>query len=205
MKLKEYRTWLFDLDGTLYSQTPLRIEMAARLLIYYFSRPWRLSELLLIREYRATREKFFLADEENFARLERKYKLPAEKIINEWMIDRALPAVRRWRREKILRAIDDHRRAGGLTIVYSDYPVEEKLRAMGLTVDHGYWSGDPIIGCLKPEARGLNNVIERLGLLRAEILYVGDRDDRDGECARRAGVTYLDVKEFERRLDNEGR
>lgn len=203
MKLKEYRTWLFDLDGTLYSQTPLRIEMAARLLIYYFSRPWQLSELLLIREYRATREKFFLADEENFARLERKYKLPAEKIINEWMIDRALPAVRRWRREKILRAIDEHRRAGGLTIVYSDYPVEEKLRAMSLTVDHGYWSGDPIIGCLKPEARGLNNVIERLGLLRAEILYVGDRDDRDGECARRAGVAYLDVKEFERRLDNE--
>ena len=205
MSPNDYRTWIFDLDGTLYRQLPLRIEMAARLLTYYFSRPWRLSELLLIREYRAAREKIFLSDEENYERLERKYKLPASKIINEWMIDRALPAVRRWRREKILRAIEEHRRAGGLAIVYSDNPVEEKLRAMGLTVDHGYWSGDPIIDCLKPEARGLNNVIERLRLLRAEILYVGDRDDRDGECARRAGVAYLDVKDFERRLDNEGR
>ncbi len=203
MSPSDYGIWLFDLDGTLYRQLPLRLEMAARLLIHYFSRPWRLSELLMIREYRAAREKFFLSDEENFARLERKYKLPASEIINEWMIERALPAVRRWRREKILRAIEDHRRAGGLAIVYSDYPVEEKLRAMGLTVDHEFWSGDPIIDCLKPEARGLNNVIGRLRLLRAEILYVGDRDDRDGECARRAGVAYLDVKEFERRLKDE--
>ena len=191
---------MFDLDGTLYRQTPLRIEMAARLLTYYFFRPWRISELLLIREYRAAREKFFLSDRENFDRLRRKYNLEPEKIIRRWMIDGALTAVRRWRREKILRAIEEHRRSGGLVIVYSDYPVGEKLRAMGLTVDHEFWSGDPIINCLKPDSRGLENVIERLKLLRAEILYVGDRDDRDGECARRAGVDYMDVTDFERGL-----
>ena len=202
MRLNDYKIWIFDLDGTLYRQAPLRAEMALRLSAYYFLRPWRLSELLLIREYRAAREKFFLPDEENFGRLDRKYKLPSEKIINEWMIERALPAVRRWRRKKILSAIDEHRRAGDPAIVYSDYPVEKKLRSMGLTVDHEFWSGDPLIDCLKPEARGLNNIIERLNLLRAEILYVGDRDDRDGEGARRAGVAYLDVKDFERRLNS---
>ena len=198
--MNEHRIWIFDLDGTLYRQTPLRLEMAARLLTYYFFRPWRISELLLIREYRAAREKFFLSDRENFDRLRRKYNLEPTTIINDWMIERALTAVKRWRRKKILRAIEEHRRAGGVVIVYSDYPVEKKLRAMNLTADHEFWSGDPIIDCLKPNPRGLENVIARLKLLRAEILYVGDRDDRDGECARRAGVAYMDVADFERRL-----
>ena len=205
MRLSDYRVWLFDLDGTLYRQTPVRLEMAAKLLMYYGSHPWRLKELFLIREYRRAREKFFLSDQENFARLRDRYGLEPSTVINDWMIERALPSVRRWRREKMLAAIEEHRRAGGMVIVYSDYPVEEKLRAMGLTVDRGYWSGDPLIDCLKPDPRGLNNVIERLQLERGEILYVGDRDDRDGECARRAGVAYLDVHAFEARLSDEQR
>ena len=204
MKLTDYRVWVFDLDGTLYRQMPVRLEMAAKLLTYYFLRPWRLRELFLLKEFRAEREKL-LSDEENLARLQSKYGLEPKKIIREWLFDRALESVRRWKREKVLSAIEAHRRAGGVVIVYSDYPVEEKLSAMGLTVDFGYWSGAPSIDCLKPDPRGLNNVITRLNLDRAEILYVGDRDDRDGECARRAGVSYLDIKEFERRLDDESR
>ena len=200
MRLNDYKVWIFDLDGTLYRQLPLRLEMAAKLLVYYGSHPWRLKELFLIREYRQAREKFFLPDEENFERLRSKYGLEPSKVIRDWLIERALTAVKRWRREKILAAIEKHRREGGMVIVYSDYPVEEKLKAMGLTVDRGYWSGDPLIDCLKPDPRGLNNVIERLKLDRGEILYVGDRDDRDGECARRAGVAYLDVHAFEENL-----
>ena len=84
--------------------------------------------------------------------------------------------------------------------MYSDYPVEKKLQALGLQPTHAYWSGEPIVDCLKPDVRGLNNIIAELGLDRAEILYVGDRDDRDGECARRAGVAYLDIDDFARSL-----
>lgn len=203
MKLTDYKIWVFDLDGTLYRQLPVRLEMATKLCIYYFLRPWRLRELFLLKEFRAEREKL-LSDEENFARLREKYKIEPRKIIREWLFDRALESVRRWRREKVLSAIEEHRRSGGKVIVYSDYPVAEKLRAMRLTVDGEYWSGDPLIDCLKPDPRGLNNVIDRLGLERSQMLYVGDRDDRDGECARRAGVTYLDIEEFESHIHSKG-
>ena len=202
MKLTDYRVWVFDLDGTLYRQMPVRLEMAAKLLTYYFLRPWRLRELFLLKEFRAERERL-LSDEENFTRLRAKYNVEPKKIIRAWLFDRALDSVRRWRREKVLSAIEAHRRSGGMVIVYSDYPVEDKLRAMDLEVDREYWSGDPLIDCLKPDPRGLNNIIDRLQLDRSAILYVGDRDDRDGECARRSGVTYLDIGEFERRLDDE--
>ena len=194
-----HRAWIFDLDGTLYRQLPVRLEMAIKLGLHYAFRPWRLNELLLLREFRAARETL-QSDSENFSRLRLKYDLPAEEIFNEWMIDRALPSVRRWRRQKVLAAIEKHMSEGGIAIVYSDYPVAEKLQALGLRPTHAYWSGDPIVDCLKPDARGLNNIIAELGLDRAEILYVGDRDDRDGECARRAGVAYLDIDDFARSL-----
>lgn len=200
MKLTDYKFWIFDLDGTLYWQLPVRLEMATKLLMYYGTHPWRLKELFLIRDYRRAREQFFLSDEENFARLKARYNIEPSTVINDWMIERALASVRRWRRRKVLSAIEEHRRSGGVVIVYSDYPVAKKLRAMGLTVDGEYWSGDPLVDCLKPDPRGLNNIIERLQLDRSQILYVGDRDDRDGECARRSGVTYLDIKDFEAQI-----
>ena len=197
--MNNFRTWIFDLDGTLYRQLPVRLEMAAKLAWHFAFRPWHLNELLLLREYRCNRERL-MPDDENFARLERKYHLLPQKIIDDWMLERALPSVRRWRRKKILAAIAEHQSKGGRCIVYSDYPVERKLQAIGLRPTAAFWSGDPLIGCLKPDARGLNNIIAEFGLNRAEVLYIGDRDDRDGECARRAGVSYLDIDEFSTRL-----
>lgn len=39
-------------------------------------------------------------------------------------------------------------------------------------------------------------IIKKLKLKVNKVLYVGDRSDRDGICAERAGIDYLDVKEF---------
>ena len=197
--MNSFRTWIFDLDGTLYRQMPVRLEMAAKLAWHFAFRPWRLNELLLLREYRRNRERL-MSDEENFRQLRAKYGLPPQKIIDDWMIRRALPSVKRWRRKEVIAAISEHQSKDGEFIVYSDYPVAEKLQAMDLRPTAAFWSGDPIIGCLKPDARGLNNIIAEFGLNRAEVLYIGDRDDRDGECARRAGVSYLDIDEFSTRL-----
>jgi len=35
----------------------------------------------------------------------------------------------------------------------------------------------------------------RLGLPVSACMMVGDRDDKDGECARRAGMAYLIMQE----------
>ena len=40
---------------------------------------------------------------------------------------------------------------------------------------------------------GLNLILEDHALQPSEVLMVGDRDEKDGEAARRAGVDYLIV------------
>ena len=48
---------IFDVDGTLYAQAPLRRKMLLDLIGYYGLRPWRVEELLLLRRFRTEREK----------------------------------------------------------------------------------------------------------------------------------------------------
>ena len=72
----DYKAWVIDFDGTLFYQLPVRIFMAAWLLIYYLPRPLRWKELFMLREYRRLREKLFATDSENFyqRQLESAYK-----------------------------------------------------------------------------------------------------------------------------------
>ena len=49
---------------------------------------------------------------------------------------------------------------------------------------------------MKPDSHGLENIINLLGFHKNknEVLYIGDRYDRDGLCAKSAGINYIDVK-----------
>jgi putative hydrolase of the HAD superfamily len=72
----------------------------------------------------------------------------------------------------------------------SDYPAEKKLRAMGLA---GRFSAvlsakDPRVGLFKPSPRGIQVMLQDLGVGPESAVYVGDRPSVDGEAARRAGV-----------------
>lgn len=202
----DYKIWIFDLDGTLYHQLPVRLEMALRLIFYYAIRPHRLKELFMLKDYRNLREKRFKAEEENFQELQielmaQKYKMDSstvEKIIDRWLIKNPLKVIKRWQRKKMLSTIKTQQSQGKTIIIYSDYPVAEKLQALDLNADYKFWSNDEIINCMKPNSKGLKNIIESLKLNCKEILYVGDRDDRDKICAEGANVDYLDVNEFEK-------
>lgn len=88
-------------------------------------------------------------------------------------------------------------------VIYSDYPVKEKLSALGLCPDYSFWSDDGVINCMKPNSRGLEVIIFLLGTGRSEILYVGDRYDRDGLCASGAGIDYMDVRDFMKKFQEE--
>ena len=84
-------------------------------------------------------------------------------------------------------------------IVYSDYPVNEKISAIDFTPEHTFYSNDELIKCMKPNPIGLKNILKSLNLKPDEVLYIGDRDDRDGLCAEAVGVEYLNVKNFSKR------
>lgn len=54
---KKVKVAIFDVDGTLYTQSKLRKKMLFSLLSYYALRPWRLKEMLMLQHFRLEREK----------------------------------------------------------------------------------------------------------------------------------------------------
>ena len=112
------------------------------------------------------------------------------------MIEKPQIFIKIFQRRKLIAAIKSAKLRGVTIVIYSDNPVAEKIKALYFVPDYAFWSDDDLIKCMKPNPKGLRNIIELLKLNREEILYIGDRDDRDGACAKSAGVDYCDVKEF---------
>ena len=203
-KFLEYKAWVLDFDGTLFYQLPMRIFMAAWLVLYYFPRPHRWKEIFLLMEYRRLREKLFAADSENSHQLQlenlsTRYNMSVEKILSvmqTWMIEKPKVLIKIFQRKPLIEAVKAAKLRGVKIVIYSDNPVAEKIKALDFTPEYAFWSDDDLIKCMKPNPTGLKNIIGLLKLNREEILYIGDRDDRDGACAKNADVDYCDVKEF---------
>ena len=204
--LSKYSALIFDLDGTLYYQKPVRLLMFLRLILYYTLRPYRIKELLVLKKYRQLRETRFGTDSPDF---EEKQVLEVSKrflilpedvrsLLKTWLINKALFAVKIFKKRKLLRHIEEFQKLGVIVVIYSDYPVKEKLQAINFRPDYFFYSNDNLIRCMKPDPGGLLRIIDFLKLNKEFVLYVGDRDERDGLCAQLAGVDYLDVKEFEK-------
>lgn len=78
----------------------------------------------------------------------------------------------------------------------SDYPGSRKLAALGLTDDFDVvvCNGEPGGPTrLKPAPDGYLLAAERLGFAPEECLVVGDRDDADGEAARRGKMDFRKI------------
>ena len=93
--------------------------------------------------------------------------------------------------------IEECHRRGIYLAVYSDYGcVHEKLRALGLnTNDFCYLVSAPELGGLKPAKECAEKVLKTLGVAPEETLFVGDRDDTDGESARAVGAQFFLIKD----------
>jgi HAD superfamily hydrolase (TIGR01549 family) len=196
------RAWLVDLDGTLYDPRPLKVLMAVELLLL------GTTKVRAIRAFRAEHERlreeevetesgpFRLQLERAAARLGRSPE-DLEGVVREWMVRRPGRWLPRLRNRSLLAEIAAHREAGGRAALVSDYPALEKLRALGAEAlfEVVVASGEP--GGprrLKPCPDGYLAAAERLGVAPADCLVIGDRDDADGEAARRAGMAFRLVR-----------
>ncbi len=216
--IADYRAVVFDLDGTLYYQRRLRITMAVRLLRYYAIHPWRLRELLIVKEFRSVREHWDSIvgamsavskeaqvdslDQAQYAYVATKMKTTAacvEKMVQVWIYKNPLSALRKSKDEEIGRLIDMLREKGIKVLIFSDYPIEEKLAALELQADGIYSASDERLMELKPSPKGLFLIMQDYGLEPEELFMIGDRHSRDGMAAVAAGVDYLILKKQPRK------
>ncbi len=196
------RSWdavVFDVDGTLYEQRLMRRRMLVELALHALRHPGQIGLLRRLQTFRRQRELIGERELEGARRLQ--YELPAERLgvsadslsreVVEWMERRPLRHLADCRVPGVRRFFA-HLRAAGIRIaVLSDYAAADKLAALGLEASLIVSGIDPDVDRLKPHPAGLEAVLGRLDAPRERCLMIGDRDDRDGECARRAGVACL--------------
>ena len=195
---RDCRLAVFDLDGTLYEQGPVRRRMMAELLTAPAAEG-RLFRLNALRRYRHLREAEGADPMPGFedrilTRLASETGRPREEIralVSEWMERRPLRRLRAARVRGAGRLFAGLRAKGVRVAVWSDYPVADKLAALDLDADDTASAGDADVGRLKPDPAGLRVLLDRAGCTPSEAVMIGDRESRDGEAARALGVAFL--------------
>ncbi|WP_370673975.1 HAD family hydrolase [Pleomorphomonas sp. PLEO] len=198
MNWDSIRLVVFDVDGTLYDQKSLRLRMLTDLVSHTLASR-SLTTLRVLRAYRQLREKIGDEEVQDFDdilldRTSQKARIDKAKIaalVHEWMERRPLAHIGACLCPHIEDLFVALKRRDKLIGVFSDYPAEDKLRAMGLKADFIVSATDAGVGILKPNPRGLEVIMAAACVGPQETIMIGDRADRDGEAARRAGVAAL--------------
>jgi len=193
-----YDAWLVDLDGTLYHARRLKLVMALDLLIH--PRAIRVVRAFRAEHEHLRRDAFQSAEvspfDEQVARVAQATGMPHDEVrdtVMTWMVNRPSRWLRRFRRESLIRDLNSFRNNGGKTALVSDYPATHKLQALDAA-----WLFDVVVAngepdgpdSLKPSASGLLKAATKLEVHPNRCLVVGDRDDADGQAARRAGMGF---------------
>lgn len=190
---------VFDVDGTLYDQPRVRRAMA-RALVLHGLRHRSLRHVAALSAYRRTREAagdqeiegdFEEVVLEITARAAKYDRNSLNELVGEWMERRPLPHVAKARAHGVEHLFSALRSTGRAIGVWSDYPAVEKLAALGLSAEFVASATDPDIRRLKPGPDGLIDLMRRAKVRPGATLMIGDRFDRDGIAAARAGTKFL--------------
>lgn len=198
---KNIQLVIFDLDGTLYDQRKLRLKLYLIFIIRLLFFRIRLHDLRIVSEFRKQREKhkgFSSAslDEDQYKWCAEKTGIPIEeikKIIFNLMYHLPLNHLRNAAYPGINLFLTNLRQSGKKLAVYSDYPVDKKLAVLGITVDKTFCSTQKNIAQFKPSKKGALSICESFDCKPEHVLFIGDREDTDGESARMAGMHFLKV------------
>jgi HAD superfamily hydrolase (TIGR01549 family) len=177
-KLHEYRAIILDMDGTLYYHFPLKICMAFELLCYYALHIRRFRDLITLILFRKSRESGVLN--------------AGNAIVDYWMHEKPLAYIHLFRDKKLLALTREFRHRGAKIVVYSDYPAVKKIEALHpFQADFVFHAADAAIQCLKPNVKGLQHILSVIKEPSADTVFIGDRYEKDGKCAKALGMDYV--------------
>ncbi len=197
---------IFDVDGTLYEQAPVRRAMLYRILCANLTSPMQgVATLQALRSYRKSHEELRRSPPESGEIASAQLLLAGKKAgvspeivasyVARWMQEEPLSLLATWMRKGTLALLQAARQSGLKLAVCSDYPADRKLAAMGIAAffDVVIAAQDPEVQRLKPDPRGLEVALRRLAVQRHEALYIGDRAGVDAQAASSAGMRYFIV------------
>lgn len=204
--IMDYKVYIFDLDGTLYYQKPFRIKMLCALIQYVLMHPSAIADLFLLKTYREVRECWeqheteysfetgMSLDEKQYAYVAKKKRTKPERVrhaVEFFMLEMPLHVLPPFRDEILYHLIQKLKKENKTVVIYSDYPVEDKLKCLGIQADVCYTSGDSCINCMKPDPKGLRVILSTLGCDCADAVMIGDRYEKDGLAAEKNNVDYV--------------
>lgn len=193
---------IFDFDGTLYDFKGLPVH----LLLSHPADALTIASERLIRRKLAgqdflTREIFF----KNYISLLRERTGWSEEGLNNWYFQRYLPSMvtnlkKYYEAREGTNELFRFLLANNISYsVFSDYDfVPQRMRAIGI-------SDECIAGCvkicssidfgtLKPSPRSFMEIVRMMNTTPEKCLVVGDRDDTDGDGARKCNLNFLQIK-----------
>ena len=206
--IMDYKVYLFDLDGTLYYQKPFRVKMLCVLIKHVLFKPSSIADLFLIKTYRAVREHWeeceneetfavgMSLDEKQYAYVAKKKNTDVQRVkraVELFMLKMPLEVLPSFRDKVLYDFIKKLRENKKTVVIYSDYPVEDKLACLSIQADACFTSGDARIGCMKPDPKGIEVILRTLDCDCSDVLMIGDRYEKDGIAAERNNVDYVIV------------
>lgn len=202
----EKQAIIFDMDGTLYSQRKMRIYMMVKMLFYYGIHFWKIKEGVIVYQFRKLRE----VKEHRKDTIEEIMELVAKKVgvesvvaqicICYWMFEVPLQVIEKCSYRHILTWIEELKHAGKKIYIYSDYPAEKKAEKLGIITERIFTSEYLEIGEQKPSRKAMDYILKEIHVPVEQILYVGDRYEKDGLSAAMAGIDYCDIQELRKWL-----
>jgi FMN phosphatase YigB (HAD superfamily) len=190
---------VFDVDGTMYNQKRLRQKMLFSLVSFYLPRPARWSELRILKIFREEREKnksrpITDLQHDQYIWCQTRTGRDIEQIkqvVNHWILEYPLRLLNQLIYPGLHELFVALNKAGIKVAVLSDYPAEKKLQAMKLQADLVIDAADERINALKPDPAGLRFIAEYFKTDIRETVFIGDREDTDGEAARRINMNFI--------------
>lgn len=208
--IEKYELIIWDLDGTLYYQSPFRKKMFFVLLKGLLLKPWKWKELYIIWQFRKIREKWDSQDMDLNLTL-KQYEATASRcycssqkvqnVIEYWMMQVPNRYLKAYQDEIAVYWIEKLKKNRKKVVVWSDYPVEEKLDALDIQVVDFLCSTDSRVGAMKPNPKGIQVIMEKYHLSKEKVLMVGDREEKDGFAAKKAGIDWVILSKNKRKRE----